>query len=186
MVLWTILIVGFFAAAVFARLAGSTGEPLDVAVASELWGLIGISTTALVGTPFLLAVRRDKQPVDKVGAAEGAAAKFDEPAQEIAARAQGPLYVNPSPNDARFSDIFEGDEISNTQMVDLAKVQMLVFTVVSAIVWCVTAAKLVGGAKVLDPAGTALPTLPTGMIALLGVSNAGYLLNKTVDHTQTK
>jgi hypothetical protein len=186
MVLWTILIMGFFAAAVFARLAGGAGEPLNVAVAGELWGLIGISTAALVGTPFLLAARRDKQPVDKVAAAEGAAAQFDERAQDIAARSQGPLYVNPSAGDARFSDIFEGDEISNTQMIDLAKVQMLVFTVVSAVVWCIAAAKLVGGAAVLDAASAALPTLPTGLVTLLGVSNAGYLINKMVDHTPTK
>lgn len=29
-----------------------------------------------------------------------------------------------------------------------------------------------------------LPLLPEGLVALLGISHAGYLANKTVDHTE--
>jgi hypothetical protein len=185
MVLWTVLVLGFLAAVILARLAKGSGEPMNVAVGSDLWALLGISSTSLVGTPFLLALRRDKEPVDKVQAASQAADRFNEPATEIAKRADGPLYVNPRPQDARFSDIFEGDEISNTQMVDVSKVQMFAFTVISALVWTIAAIRLLGGSDLFG-AQAALPDLPSGMVTLLGVSNAGYLLNKMVDHTPTK
>ena len=183
--LWTMLVLGFFAGIVFIRVAAGSPDALNVAVSDELWALLGISTTSLVGTPFLLSTRRDKEPVDGAKASEAAASKFGETANDIASRAQGPLYVNPSPADARFSDIFEGDELSNTQMIDIAKVQMFVFTAVSALVWTCAALKLLSSATILAP-NVALPTLPTGIVTLIGVSNAGYLLNKLVNHTPTK
>jgi hypothetical protein len=185
-VLWTILILGFFSALALVRLAhGDTDHPLAIAVGSDLWGLLGISSASLVGTPLLLSMRRDRTPVNPEKASEQAAASLGETVQDIKRDAAGPLYQNASPRDARFSDIFEGDEISNTHLVDLAKAQMFVFTVISALVWTVAAAHLLSGDAAFA-SGLALPSLPPGMVTLLGVSNAGYLVNKLVDHTPTK
>jgi hypothetical protein len=186
MVLWTVLVLSFFSAVVLARLASdSTLAPMAVHVDSELWGLLGISSASLVGTPLLLSMRRDKIPVNGVEASAAAAKSFNETPAAVADRASGPIYANASPSDARFSDIFEGDELSNTQLVDVSKVQMFVFTVVSALVWTVAACRLLGDAALFGPE-VALPVLPSGMVTLLGVSNAGYLFNKLIDHTQTK
>lgn len=182
--LWTVLVLGFFSAVALARLAhGVAGDPLAIAVGSDLWGLLGISSASLVGTPLLLSIRRDRTPTD-AASASAAAAMGGTPAA-IDAQIAGPLYRNPTPSAARLSDIFEGDEISNTDLVDLAKVQMFVFTVVSALVWTVAATHLLWR-DCPFAADIALPSLPSGMVTLLGVSNAGYLANKMVDHTQTK
>jgi hypothetical protein len=186
MVLWTVLVLSFFSAVALARLASdATLEPLNVQVGSELWGLLGISSASLVGTPLLLSIRRDKVPVDGVAASTPAATCFNETPAAVAARASGPLYANVAPVDARFSDIFEGDELSNTHLVDVAKVQMFVFTIISALIWTVAAARLLGDTALFG-SEVALPLLPSGMVTLLGVSNAGYLFNKLVDHTPTK
>jgi hypothetical protein len=180
MVLWTLLVLSAYAAFVFARLPSQGAAALGVAVQPELYGLIGINTAALVGSPLVLSFRADKAPQDPTAAAAGAANAFGESAANIAQRANGPLYVNATPGDARFADIFEGDEIGNAHLVDLAKVQMFAFTVVSAVVWCVATYQM------LKTTGTnldSLPTLPSGMVTLLGVSNGGYLVSKGVSHT---
>ena len=84
--------------------------------------------------------------------------------------------------------MFQGDEIGNTTHVDLAKVQMFLFTVVALGAFAAMIAK---GLRHLpaDPAKLAealkqLPLLPEGLVAILGISHAGYLANKTVDHTK--
>jgi hypothetical protein len=183
--LWTILVLGIFSALALARVAhGTTEPPLAIAVGSDLWGLLGISSGALVGTPLLLSIRRDKIAVDPAKASAAAAASLGEPSAEIVRDAEGPLYRNAKPKDARFSDVFEGDEISNTHLVDLAKAQMFFFTVISAFVWFVAAVRLLQGDAPFASSMT-LPDLPSGMVTLLGVSNVGYLANKLVNHTPT-
>jgi hypothetical protein len=186
MATWTTLVLGFYAAAVFARLAaGKSTDALSVAISGEIWGLLGISSAALVGSPLLLSFRRDKTTVAKTAVVDETAAKLQEKPADVMNNAQGPLYANARPEDARLSDIFEGDELANTYMVDLAKVQMFVFTAVCALVWVISSIRfLASGDVLLDKA--ALPALPEGMVTLLGVSNAGYLANKLVDHTRTQ
>jgi hypothetical protein len=87
-------------------------------------------------------------------------------------------------SDASFSDMFEGNEIGNTAHVDLGKVQMFFFTVTVAVAYAVAVAKSIHDGQ-LYGAEYVFPTLSSGMVALLGISNAGYLANKGVDHTKT-
>jgi hypothetical protein len=100
----------------------------------------------------------------------------------IATNAEGILYKNPQVSDASFEDMFEGNEIGNAAHVDLGKVQMFFFTVVVsgaylAALWDVISAHAIYGANF------AFPALSGGMVTLLGISNAGYLAAKGVDHT---
>ncbi len=48
----------------------------------------------------------------------------------------GTLYRNPSLQDARITDMLQGDEIVNITYLDMAKVQMMLFTIVGALVYC--------------------------------------------------
>lgn len=186
MALWTTLVLGFYSAAVFDRLADlHSTHALSVAISGDIWGLLGISSAALVGSPLLLSMRRDKAPSAMDDVVNKTAAQLKEAPADVMGNAQGPLYANGSPKQARLSDIFEGDELSNTYMIDLAKVQMFVFTVVCAVVWVIASVEFLSSAAVLAD-GAALPSLPDGMVTLLGVSNAGYLANKLVAHTPTQ
>jgi hypothetical protein len=101
--------------------------------------------------------------------------------------AQGILYKNPSMQDASFFDLFEGDEIGNAANVNLAKVQMFFCTVIVAIAYC----SALWHAMVMDDKSPLLtgtqfsfPQLTSGLIALLGINNGGYLGSKSVDHTK--
>lgn len=181
MVLWTVLILSAYIAHAFARIRKGDGmDALDVAIDSHLWILMGISTTSLVASPLILNTKKDEDP--DAGVVAKTAASSGESESTVSANSQGIVYANTSKADARMTDMFQGDELGNTTHVDLAKVQMFYFTVIAAVVFF---------AAVLhnllnDGDLTRLPTLSEGFVALLGISHAGYLGSKGVDHTPTQ
>ena len=177
-VLWTVIILAGFGTLAFIRLKGGDAKALDVSIEWPLWALIGISTTSLVGTPLLLSTKTGKEPGQQ--AAEKAARLTGEAATAVEQNREGTLYANENAKDARFEDMFQGDEVGNTGHLDLAKVQMFFFTLVAAVVYCASLVKIVTAGQ---PGTSALPTLSEGFIAMMGISHAGYLVNKAVDHT---
>jgi hypothetical protein len=96
-------------------------------------------------------------------------------------RVEGILFANIQATEAKFSDIFEGDEVGNESHVDVSKVQMFFFTIISALSYVVMLAVMFADASVPEK----LPILPEGLIAILTISHGAYLTNKTVDHTAT-
>lgn len=179
MVLWTIVILAAYFAYVLSRVkVGTTtyAEPLAVAIDPHLWLLLGISTTSLVGSALILTTKKDKDP-DADATAKTAAA-LGESTASIESNRQGLLYVNATKCDARFTDMFQGDEVGNTAHVDLAKVQMFYFTVIAAVGFIVVVTRNLSTTDL-----AALPQLPDGLIALLGISHAGYLTGKSVTKT---
>lgn len=107
LILWTILVLpAFLAAAVFNFVAGD-GDPLNIAVPPEVWGLLGISAGALVGSGIIKSGRdeADRETVE-VMAAEAPGAP-DPVAAE--ARIRNLEVVNTDPNQANVSDLFRGN-----------------------------------------------------------------------------
>ncbi|MDO8674149.1 MAG: hypothetical protein Q7O66_22280 [Dehalococcoidia bacterium] len=96
---------------------------------------------------------------------------------------EGQIVVNQSPDMASWSDLFRGEETRNTAGLDLAKVQMFFFTMILAIAYAVA----LGAVFKTANAGqiTAFPPLSPAMVSLLGISNAGYLVNKSISTSQT-
>jgi hypothetical protein len=103
---------------------------------------------------------------------------------ELQKNAQGTLYKNPRITDASFTDLFEGNEVGNTAHVDLGKVQMFYFTLIVALAYAVDLWNVLQNDALLYAPKFSFPVFSAGMVALLGISNAGYLANKGVDHTQ--
>jgi hypothetical protein len=121
-------------------------DPFAISIDPKLWALLGISITSLVGAPL---IDGNKERRDPKGARhpDGSRKTKDEEVKEIPAvkRAQeitgidaitiweyakGILYANPTPYQARFTDMFEGDELENVGYISVAKVQMFFFTVI--------------------------------------------------------
>jgi hypothetical protein len=92
---------------------------------------------------------------------------------------EGILFVNSQDTEAKFSDIFEGDEVGNEGHVDVSKVQMFFFTIISALSYVVMLVAMFADASVPEK----LPVLNEGLIAILTISHGAYLTNKIVDHT---
>ena len=67
--------------------------------------------------------------------------------------------------------------------IDIAKVQMFYFTVIAVVCFFAMVFRvLVTGTSDLGQ----LPLLPDGLVAVLGISHAGYLTSKSVSHTKTQ
>ncbi len=174
MILWTLLILSAYLTMVMQRIHGNISSALDIGIDGKLWALMGISTASLVGSPLLL---QNKKLQDPPGSAiEKASKLLQEDQQAIQSNREGRLYSNTSPLDARFTDIFQVDEIGNTAYIDPAKLQMFFFTLIVAGSY----AYQIFHGMYNDPKNLTMPTISEGMVALLGISHAGYLGSKTV------
>ena len=58
--LWTIVVLSGFLTAAFSNLASGQPNPLAIAIPSELWPLMGISTTSLVASPLIKSTKKAK------------------------------------------------------------------------------------------------------------------------------
>jgi hypothetical protein len=180
MVGWTLVIFSAYVVIVMQRIAHHIPHPLDVTLDTNLWAVLGISTASLVGTPLILSTKTDSSP--NAGAVRAASNTLQESPASIQQNAQGTLYSNAAPSEARFSDIFQGDEIGNTAYVDISKVQMFLLTVLLVGSYCSDIWNSLG--QPVDKL-TQLPEMSANMLKLLAVSHAGYLTFKAVSHTDT-
>lgn len=186
LIMWTIIILSAYLTIALERVRAkpSIADALAISLDQRLWSLIGISTASLVGTPLLQATKKSQNPDDDaVKKTEKALTAQGNPDSAIKENKQGVLYANPAIADAAFSDMFEGDEVGNTAYIDVAKVQMFFFTVVAALSYGMT---LYYWIVTKQPAElTAFPALSGGLIAILGISHAGFLVSKSTTHTPT-
>jgi hypothetical protein len=190
MVLWTLLVLsGFFAAGLSNLVAGAV-DPLAIAIPEELWFLMGISTTSLVASPMILSRKKNQQPVDVEHQKNVAslARRHGVGATDIKNRFdnEGLIIKYNTPDQAQFSDFFTGEETGNAGGIDLSRLQMFYFTLIMVLAYTVQI-----GSKFLevDPnisIITNFPALPASMVALLGISHAGYLIKKAAQNSQTE
>jgi ABC-type multidrug transport system fused ATPase/permease subunit len=190
-VAWTVVILSAYIVIAVARTTvdslPSGPGPLDITIDYRLWIMMGISATSLVATPMILANKAQALSDDKKVEMEPLAQKMiancnmkDITSKEIIDHSKGILYGNKSPEDADFTDIFEGDEISNTCSVDIAKLQMFFFTMVALITYCITLFQVISK----DPLTDKFPALSEGFLVILGISYGGYVSSKTITNTK--
>jgi cell division protein FtsL len=184
MLVWTIVIVSAYGAIAMERVKnGAVVEPLVVGVDWQVWALLGISTTSLIGTPLLNGNKTRKQPAQLDAQVQKTAQALGENPQEIANNRAGVLYENASVADARFTDMFEGEELANAQLLDVGKLQMFLFTIIIATIYGIQLYQLIAHNDLTDD--VSLPKVNEGLLALLGVSHAGYLGTKGITQTPT-
>jgi hypothetical protein len=154
MVLWTVVILSGLLAIALANIGLGGPAPLAIVVPTQVWLLLGISTTSLIGSPLLNSNKRSAGQID----------------------------TNDSVHDAGVDDLFRGEEVSNQDTLDLARVQMFFFTLVLVLAYAV----LLGSVFVKSTGAiSGLPDIDPSMTTLLGISHAGYLANKAIPHPDT-
>lgn len=181
MACWTIVVLSTFMTAAFINIANNACGPggvLAIRVPEALWILMGISTTSLVGSPLLKSSKKDKafstdRFLHTLTFSSLRAKGFD----DSRVGNVGFIVVNKSSRDANFADMFRGEEVSNAANLDLSKIQMFYFTIIIlvAYVGCVVTT-FSHSALCIDK----LPGLSESMMALLGISHAGFLTSKAV------
>ncbi|MDA0770097.1 MAG: hypothetical protein O2821_07740 [Chloroflexi bacterium] len=182
LVLWTIIVISTFLTAALMNYANNYSNPLDIAIPAELWILMGISTTSLVGSPLIKSTKKRTEP-DKKQFDDNKTSMSNAKKKNVKdVMNQGLILSNKFPKDASLSDMFDGEETGNGPNLDLAKVQMLFFTLVIVFAYTVNMQDMFStpAANAIKPMIKEFPALNEGIIALLGISHAGYLTHKAV------
>lgn len=180
MLLWTVLILSGFLIAVLINIHRGIGNPLSIEIDPQLWTLMGISTASLVGSPLITNSKKSEQPNTQAEVKTKEALK-ERGVDTSHVKSEGKILVNEKPEDASWTDIFRGEESGNAAYLDLAKIQMFFFTLIT---WTVYAVALGDRfTKSIGQGVSAFPDVDGSMVALLGISHAAYLANKAVPHT---
>ena len=184
MALWTCLVLSAFLTAALINLpldnTVNHGATLNIDVPPELWALMGISTTSLVASPLILATKATKPA--NVAETQATTAVLSKQDPDIGTDNKGQLIVNKTNTSARWSDMFTGEEVGNAAHLDLARVQMFFFTIVTALAY---AGALVYLFWTMKEGGIhKLPPLDKTMVTLIGISHGGYLTSKAIPHSQ--
>lgn len=180
MLLWTIVILSAYLVGSLGNIYIGQSDPLSIALPQQLWLLMGISTTSLVGSPLIKSTKKDNDP-DKAQADATIAALASR--RGIAPRqiaTQGQIVINQRQEDSSWSDLFQGEETGNAATLDLAKIQMFYFTLVLSLAYVVALAGQFGHGPFRS-----FPSFDSGMLALLGISHGGYLVNKAIPLSQS-
>jgi hypothetical protein len=145
---WGAIVLSGYLAAVLVNAALHQADPLLVTVPQTLWAAMGVSTTSFVASPFMLHQRR------KQG---------------------GKMAENPTPTEARWRDIVTGEEKGTKDSVDVAKLQMVLVTIILVLAYGISFgyALYTGHGKI-----GSLPKVNDAFAILLVISHGGYLGRK--------
>jgi hypothetical protein len=175
MIGWTVIILSAFLTAVMVNLDLQARQPLAITVPPELWLLMGITTTSMVGSPLILNAKKGRH-ANEADQERAIRALIRQQVDTARVAILGQVVVNQEPASAKLSDLFRGSETGNVGQLDVGKLQMFFFTVILMLAYSASLAALF---RQNEPV-TALPILDAGMLTLLGISHAGYLVNKAV------
>jgi hypothetical protein len=181
MLAWTLIILSALLTAILSNVSNGSGSPMEIAIPSQLWILLGISTATAVGAPALLNAKRSKQAdgTELAKTAKGLASQGD----VLPDTEEGSVVLrNASIHDARWSELLKGDESGNASAVDLGKLQMFFFTFILVVGYgAAVYAKFARPGLI-----TTLPLVQEGMNVMLGISQTGYLASKAVTISKEK
>ena len=180
---WTVLILSAFLTAALWNISHKVPDPIDsIQLEPSLWMLMGISTTSLVASPLILSGKKSQQPD---------AGQMNEVFQLLETKGQGNatnqglVVGNKDISQARWTDMFTGEETGNAAHLDLARVQMFFFTIVVLLAYGVALASMFAGSEVVTNGVTGFPKLSEGLLALISISHVGYLANKAAPLSKT-
>ena len=181
-----------------AVLWGLMGISVTTAVASPL---LKANKTQRTAEQDRIQKEKAKQPPQTVMGAQGAtvtvspptavtyAAVLDqrkaanEPVVENAQDSVGVMVRKTSWREASFADVFTGEEVTTFGYVDMAKVQNFFFTVIAVIAYGVMLGSLMAVAGNSVAGFFVFPDPTDGLLALLAISHAGYLVDKPFTHS---
>jgi hypothetical protein len=180
-VAWSIIVLSAWLTCAFARVSQGFKSPIDVDLTPDLLAVMGISATSLVAAPTILSLKSNETP--PAGQAAATATKLGEPASNVVPA--GKVYARTKASDAKWLDMVRGEEVSNAASPDLSKIQQLLITVVTLVVYSASLWAMFGSAYSPAMKETWLATLPAfdaHMVWLIGISHAGYLAYKAAPH----
>jgi hypothetical protein len=175
---WLLLVVsGYLACSIWNVTAiwkpdPQTPLPVAIQIPDALWILAGIVGADVIADGIIRQQRRHRAPrPDQV---------FE--AQRVMATAPtGTLYVRPATEEPRLSDLVTYGELGAQDTPDPAAIQKLLFQIAALVVYAVALGRLIYLTEPLTLIAR-FPDIPSGFLALLGVSTAVSITNSSVPH----
>ena len=152
LLIWNVLLIPTFWTMFAVKIFGRATDPLALGMDANLWWLLGINAASFVASPLILA-RKQTTP-----------GLLDVPRRTC--------------GDPGIHDLFRGEDAGNADVVDIGRVQMVSFTLITVFAYTAACwqAFVTASAQTL-----AFPAVSSDMVALLGISHATYLVNKNAD-----
>lgn len=183
MVAWTVIVLSAYFAGALCNLAIGNDDPLQISIPAQLWILMGISTTSLVGSPLILSTKKAKNPAEEERKTVFELLSKQGDTKDTLDN-KGLVVINTTPAKARWSDMFTGEETGNAAHLDLSRIQMFFFTLIVALAYAIAIANMFIQS---DSNGiTTMPTLDESMLSLIAISHGGYLVAKGIPNSQQK
>ncbi len=182
LVLWTVVVLSGLLTMALSNVTLGQTSPLAIAIPPQLWLVMGISTTSLVGSPLVLSTKANPDLTPNAGELAKTSAALARQGGGTGITTKGLVVIKADPGSAQWADLFKGEESGNAAYLDLGKVQLFFFTLVLVTVYAVALGSQLASS---DVALHTFPALDPSLVALLGISHAGYLGNKGIPHSQT-
>jgi hypothetical protein len=155
LVAWSLLVISAITTEGILNAVWGRQNPLELAIPSQLWVLLGLSAGTFVAAPLVLASKADR----------------------------GNLATK-APYEHAWRDIFYGDDTGNADQVDFSKVQQFFFTVVLVMTYAAAIGSLVVTANPAATLLT-FPALDAGFIGIMAVSQTAYIAYKALPQDKT-
>jgi hypothetical protein len=166
---WTLVIGAGLLTAGLANVSLGDATPLNIKIPPDVWALLGLGSFTFVASPAILTQKERSGATNaRLGNINAALKPTDKLKADLTA--VGPVVQKAAPEDARWRDLFRGDE-SDADLVDFSKVQQLLLTTLLVVTYAAALFTMFGSAGVQKT----FPDVSTGFLALLGISHAAYL-----------
>jgi Ca2+/Na+ antiporter len=175
----------------------SCASPAAIQLPEILWALMGISVTSAVASPLIKGNKeeRTKKNTDyyklKLKPADDGVEVRNSMGEELADADGNPVNIVSDfdtvgavsrrvKGPPMLSDMFMSEDPESEFVLDIGKVQNFFFVMVAVIVYAVALGAAIAGTESIA-ALYQFPDFSEGLVAILGISTAGYLVDKAAD-----
>ena len=174
MLAWTVLVVAALGTIGVRQARDNPATGLEIEVPPEIWMLMGLSTVSLLASPAI------KQKLSRDPAPPNAKKRLQDQGS-VAGRmeAVGQVAANQDVGSSRWSNLFMGETVNDAGYLDIPKVQMFFFSVLTLLIYGTAIGKsLILAAPPDGELPAQLPELSDSILTLLAISHGGYLVGK--------
>lgn len=171
--------------------------PLELKLPAVLWALMGISVTSAVASPLIKQDKKqrttrteaDQRSYERMldrtlSAGDSEDASDDEvqpePQENDEFYTKGAVVYRKEGYAPQFFDLFRGEDPESIRYMDVGKVQNFFFTIIAVVTYALAIGAAIGAAGSIASLFE-FPDVSEGLLAVLGISHTGYLVNKAIN-----
>jgi hypothetical protein len=178
---WTVIFLSAFLTMVLDLFQNQNQQDFKIVFDQSLLFLLGISSASFIGSPLIKNNGFNQEPDQNE--LEKTLMLLNKGADNLQVEKKdnkGLYIINKDPKDASWTDLFKGEETGNGFYLDISKIQMFLFTIVTVLIYSVMLTrKFQGNCPV-----RVFPKMDENIIWLLAISHSSYLTHKAIPHSK--